>query len=263
MNWRTKQVIEMTEEGEVVRTFTHASFQEPIALAVEATFGHILVADNGACCVFVFDSGGKPLFQVTLRTWLRGVRACGTQKRTWPTPTQFKCSNWRFGVSYFQVGRKGSGPGCFSMISGVAAAPSGEILVAENDRVHVFTAKGDFLETLTTDAKGAVAVRFSAFHPYCPRNGVWFIAKCRPCFSSAGKGRIGGLACDSEGRIVATRVDKARSYVHVLSLKGQVVNTLDSHDAPLKRPCGLAVTSDQHVVVVDLGNDTVSKYRYW
>lgn len=192
VNWRTKQVIEMTEEGDVVRTFTHAGFQEPIAVAVEGTFGHILVADNGACCVYVFDSGGKPLFQ---------------------------------------VGRKGSGPGCFSMISGVAAAPSGEILVAENDRVHVFTAKGDFLETLTSDAKG--------------------------------KGRIGGLACDAEGRIVVTRVDKARSYVHVLSLKGQVVNTVDSHDAPLKRPCGLAVTNDHHVVVVDLGNDTVSKYRYW
>ncbi|KAE8745371.1 hypothetical protein FOCC_FOCC007919 [Frankliniella occidentalis] len=162
VNWRTKQVIEMSEAGEVVRTFTHPPFQEPTAVAVESTFGHILVADNGACCVFVFDSGGKPLFQ---------------------------------------VGRKGSGPGCFNMISGVATAPSGEILVADNDRIH--------------------------------------------------------------GRIVASRVDKARSYVQVLSLKGQVVNTIDSHDAPLKRPCGVAVTDDQHVVVVDLGNDTVSKYRYW
>lgn len=192
VNWRTKQVIEMSEAGEVVRTFTHPPFQEPTAVAVESTFGHILVADNGACCVFVFDSGGKPLFQ---------------------------------------VGRKGSGPGCFNMISGVATAPSGEILVADNDRIHVFSAKGDFLEALTTEGKG--------------------------------KARVGGLVCDSEGRIVASRVDKARSYVQVLSLKGQVVNTIDSHDAPLKRPCGVAVTDDQHVVVVDLGNDTVSKYRYW
>lgn len=192
VNWRTKQVIEMTDAGEVARTFTHAQFQEPIAVAVEPAYGHVLVADNGACCVFVFDSGGKPLFQ---------------------------------------VGRKGSGPGCFGMISGVAAAPSGEILVADGDRIHVFNAKGDFIEALTPEGKG--------------------------------KGRVGGLACDAEGRIVASRVDKARAYVQVLSLKGQVVNTVDSHDAPLKRPCGVAVTGDQHVAVVDLGNDTVSKYRYW
>lgn len=64
VNWRTKQVIEMTEEGEKVRSFTHAQFQDPVAVAVEPTYGHILVADNGACCVFVFDSEGKPLFQV-------------------------------------------------------------------------------------------------------------------------------------------------------------------------------------------------------
>ncbi len=52
------------------------------------------------------------------------------------------------------MGRKGSGAGCFNMISGVAAAPSGEILVADNDRIHVFSAKGDFLEALTTEGKG-------------------------------------------------------------------------------------------------------------
>ena len=47
-----------------------------------------------------------------------------------------------------QVGRRGKEPGCFSMISGVCAASSGEILVADNDRIHVFSAKGDFQEEL-------------------------------------------------------------------------------------------------------------------
>lgn len=39
-------------------------FQEPIDIAVDNSYGHILVADNGQSCVFVFDSDGKILFQV-------------------------------------------------------------------------------------------------------------------------------------------------------------------------------------------------------
>ena len=33
-------------------------------MAVDRGYGHILVADNGLSCVFVFDSDGKVLFQV-------------------------------------------------------------------------------------------------------------------------------------------------------------------------------------------------------
>lgn len=33
-------------------------------MAVDRAYGHILVADNGLSCVFVFDSDGKVLFQV-------------------------------------------------------------------------------------------------------------------------------------------------------------------------------------------------------
>lgn len=33
-------------------------------MAVDRGYGHILVADNGLSCVFIFDSDGKVLFQV-------------------------------------------------------------------------------------------------------------------------------------------------------------------------------------------------------
>jgi tripartite motif-containing protein 2/3 len=33
-------------------------------VAVDRGYGHILVADNGISCVFIFDSDGKILFQV-------------------------------------------------------------------------------------------------------------------------------------------------------------------------------------------------------
>jgi hypothetical protein len=39
-------------------------FQEPIDVAVDRGYGHVLVADNGLSCVFIFDSDGKILFQV-------------------------------------------------------------------------------------------------------------------------------------------------------------------------------------------------------
>jgi hypothetical protein len=40
------------------------NFQEPIDVAVDRGYGHILIADNGLSCVFIFDSDGKILFQV-------------------------------------------------------------------------------------------------------------------------------------------------------------------------------------------------------
>lgn len=64
VNWRTKVVTEITTDGETVKSFTNNAFQEPIDVSVDRSYGHILVADNGMSCVFVFDEEGKILFQV-------------------------------------------------------------------------------------------------------------------------------------------------------------------------------------------------------
>lgn len=65
VNWRSKAVTEITTDGETLRSFTHHAFQEPIDVAVEKSYGHILVADNGVSGVLVFDEEGKLLFQVS------------------------------------------------------------------------------------------------------------------------------------------------------------------------------------------------------
>ncbi|XP_066253109.1 tripartite motif-containing protein 3-like isoform X2 [Euwallacea similis] len=189
VNWRTKVVTEITTDGETVKSFTNNAFQEPIDVAVDKSYGHILVADNGMSCVFVFDEDGKILFQ---------------------------------------VGKKGT----FSMISSVSVGPTGEIFIADT-RVQMFSAKGDFTEIIYDEGRG--------------------------------KGRYGGIIVDSEGRIVASRTEqKGRSYLQVLSSNDKTVNQyIDSHEAKLKRPGGCAVTPDRHVVVVDLGNNCIKKYRYW
>ncbi|XP_031349820.1 tripartite motif-containing protein 3-like isoform X3 [Photinus pyralis] len=189
VNWRTKAVTEMTILGQTLKSFTYNAFQEPIDVAVDKNYGHILVADNGMRCVFVFDAEGKMLFQ---------------------------------------VGKKG----LFNLISSVAVGVTSEIVVADS-RIQVFSAKGDFLEVVYDEGKG--------------------------------KGRYGGIVLDSENRILASRSEqKGRNYLQVLSLTDSALNNiLDSNESKLKRPSGIAVTSDNHVIVVDLGNNCIKKYRYW
>lgn len=64
VNWRSRLVTRLTNHGDTLAAFTHSAFQEPIDVAVDTNYGHILVADNGPSCVFVFDTEGKLLFQV-------------------------------------------------------------------------------------------------------------------------------------------------------------------------------------------------------
>lgn len=80
-----------------------------------------------------------------------------------------------------------------------------------------------------------------------------------------GKGRYGGIAIDTDNRILASRSEpKGRNYIQLLSLTDNNLNNIiDSHESKLKRPSGIAVTSDNHVIVVDLGNNCIKMYRYW
>ncbi|KAI5744623.1 hypothetical protein M8J76_003915 [Diaphorina citri] len=104
VNWRSKDVTKITSEGDTVSSFTHADFIEPTDVAVDPTYGHILIADNGPACVFVFDTRGKLLFQ---------------------------------------VGKKGSTPGCFSLMSSITVGAGGEIIIADS-RIQVFNGKGKY-----------------------------------------------------------------------------------------------------------------------
>lgn len=63
---------------------------------------------------------------------------------------------------------------------------------------------------------------------------------------------------------MASRSDKGRSIIQVMKLGGGAILTeIDSHSSKLRRPTGIAVLPNNHLVVVDLGNDCIKKYRYW
>jgi tripartite motif-containing protein 2/3 len=72
LNWRARSVAEhCPHTGRQLRTFSFSEFVEPIDLCVD-TRGRILVADNGARKVFVFDHCARPVFSFTL-----AVYGCG------------------------------------------------------------------------------------------------------------------------------------------------------------------------------------------
>jgi len=129
------------------------------------------------------------------------------------------------------IGSRGNGRGQFKDISAVTVTPSGDILVADS-RIQVFSPAGDFVREIYPQGKG--------------------------------KGRYGGLVCDNHGFLLATRTEKARSFIQVFKLDtGSLYSLIDSHGCKMKRPTGLAVMQDRHLVVVDIGNDCVRKYRYF
>lgn len=135
-----------------------------------------------------------------------------------------------------KVSGSGNGSGYFGLIGAVAIGLHDDVLVADS-RIQVFSKEGEFLreilggEAATKNNKGS-------------------------------SGRYGGVTVDDDGLILATRSEKGKNYVQVFDYDGTLLFCIDSHAAKLKRPSGVAVTDDGHVIVVDLGNDCVKKYRY-
>ncbi|XP_025084406.1 tripartite motif-containing protein 2-like [Pomacea canaliculata] len=124
-------------------------------------------------------------------------------------------------------GSHGDKDGQFKLISAIAVGKNDEILVADH-RIQVFSKDGKFSRRLI----------------------------------DSGKGQFGGICIDGGGHILATKTEKGRSYVQILSGGGKPLYILDSSDDKLKRPSGLGVMSDYRLVIADLGNDCIKKFRY-
>ena len=83
----------------------------------------------------------------------------------------------------------------------MTVAPSGDILVADS-RIQVFNSKGDFVREIFPQGKG--------------------------------KGRYGGLVCDNHGFLLATRTEKARSFIQVCHLVPHLKVQYKAHFAKRK-----------------------------
>ncbi|XP_054165251.1 tripartite motif-containing protein 2-like isoform X2 [Oppia nitens] len=116
------------------------------------------------------------------------------------------------------------------VIGAITFEPNGDILVADS-RILVFDANGKFKKDIYSEGKN--------------------------------RGQYCGITVDNKQNLLATRVEKSKSFIQVFDLiSGQLKFCIDSSDAKLKRPTSLVTTNDNHVIVVDLGNDCIKKYRY-
>lgn len=126
-----------------------------------------------------------------------------------------------------RIGSKGSKEGQFKLITCVYCAPNDNILVTDTSRLQVFSRSGKFLH------------------------------------QAPGKGMYGGITMDTQGNVLATRQEKGRCVIVIMDNADYSVRfTIDSNGDKLCRPSGLVTTDDGHVIVADLGNDCIKKYRY-
>jgi tripartite motif-containing protein 2/3 len=118
----------------------------------------------------------------------------------------------------------------FGVIEALAIGPNDEIIIADS-RIQILSVEGEPLREIFPEGKL--------------------------------KGHYGGIAFDEKGHLVATRVEKTKSFMQVFEYSsGQLKFVINSNEAKLKRPCGLATTNDFYSIVVDCGNDCIKKYRY-
>ena len=118
----------------------------------------------------------------------------------------------------FSLGSRGNGRGQFKDISAVTVAPSGDILVADS-RIQVFNSKGDFVREIFPQGKG--------------------------------KGRYGGLVCDNHGFLLATRTEKARSFIQVCHLVPHLKVQYKAHCASKRKMNKTLNTETQLGLVAD------------
>ena len=205
-NWNNKTISEMDTNGKAVRYFSHKEFREPTHLTINSN-SEIIVADNDAKAVFIFDLNGKLIRKIPVNNDMCERRS-----------------------SRYNSNNSGNEPPKIGVVGAIGIGPNNEILIADS-RIHVYSSEGDFIREIYSEGRL--------------------------------KGIYGGVTYDNKGYLLATRMEKTKIFIQVFDYSsGHLKFTIDSNDAKIKRPSSLATTNDYHVIIVDLGNDCIKKYRY-
>lgn len=164
----------------------------------------------------------------------------------------------------------------------ISVSNSGQIMVADNatKSVFIFHQNGklnfkitSFVNSKTEKMEPLGVIGGMCFHP---ETNQIILADSRILLYTANgefqkellcenkiKGQYCGITVDKRDNLLATRVDKSKSVIQVINFSdGALKFAIDSNDAKLKRPSCLATTNDDHVIIVDLGNNCIKKYRY-
>lgn len=140
----------------------------------------------------------------------------------------------------------------FGIIRGIAIGLDDELVVADESRVRVLEQSGD---------DGYV---FKRELLACPqgRSGNSQAAS----LAASSNGRLCSMTYDAQHRLLLTlrtSVTTGTPFVQIVDYcTGKAKFTIDSFESKLMRPSSLA-TYASHVIVTDLGNDCIKKYRFY
>lgn len=136
----------------------------------------------------------------------------------------------------------------FGIIRGIAIGPDDELVIADESRVRVLEPGDEYTfkrELLVQNRSGG------GHHPPAALSHT---------------GRLCGMTYDVQSQkllILRTNFNTGIPYIQIVDYcTGKAKFIIDSHDSKLMRPSSLA-TYGQHVIVTDLGNDCIKKYRFY
>ena len=141
----------------------------------------------------------------------------------------------------------------FGVIRGIAIGPDDELIVADESRVRILQPGDEY----TFKRELFVQNRQGGHHNqhYHNHGGP-----------AAHSGRLCSMTYDAQSRqllTLYTSFNSGLSYIQIVDYQtGKAKFIIDSHDSKLMRPSSLA-TYGQHVIVTDLGNDCIKKYRFY
>ncbi|XP_071119205.1 tripartite motif-containing protein 2-like [Haliotis cracherodii] len=158
---RQRCVAVWPNDGQTIVEVGHGLLKCPAGVAVDKT-GRIIVADEEADDVLVFDQTGKSLFKLSdlQETCFKQPRyvCCSISGRIIVSDSGNHCIKVfnQSGEFLFKFGCYGRGNGQFKFPYGVCADQHDNIFVADhyNDRVVMFSSKGGFIQDLVTSDSG-------------------------------------------------------------------------------------------------------------
>ncbi|KAK5926301.1 hypothetical protein CgunFtcFv8_021884 [Champsocephalus gunnari] len=160
-NYDNKWVSIFSSEGKFKSKIGSGKLMGPKGVSVDRN-GHIIVVDNKACCIFIFQVNGKLVTKFGNRgngdRQFAGPHFAAVNNKNEIIVTDFHNHSVKVfnteGEFLLKFGSNGEGNGQFNAPTGVAVDVNGNIIVADwgNSRIQVFDGSGSFLSYINTSA---------------------------------------------------------------------------------------------------------------
>ena len=273
-------MIDVRGHNEPVLKITSASsasdtFKQPANVLVDKE-GAIFVLDTGNCRICKFNAEGEYLTSFNGD----GFERQGSTGFCFYPNNHLMTVNWRTKTiteREIQEGEVIRNIKCEELVlpTDVSVTSRGEIVVVDQGtgNVCVLDPDGflkyrmklksnsegmDFQRFVTVDQNDHIFVADLAIREYS-RSGKY---KGILAASEETDGNYTGITVDHFGNVLASKSYRGRGWLEIYNGDKQLINVIDSYFDRLRRPSGLAATSDHHVFVADLGNNCLKKYRY-